>query len=70
MQLQFRFFPNYLIMQLQFFFLPELILHKYSVEGYMTLRTRTCQSITGQHMEAARGLVLMELDKQHLDKHI
>ena len=26
-------FPNYLIMQLQFF-LPELILHKYSVEGY------------------------------------
>ena len=26
-------FPNYLIMQLQFFFLPELILHKYSVEG-------------------------------------
>ena len=27
-------FPNYLFMKLQFFFLPELILHKYSVEGY------------------------------------
>ena len=24
---------NYLVMQLQFLFLPELILHKYSVEG-------------------------------------
>ena len=33
MQLQFQNFPNYLIMQLQFF-LPELILHEYSVEGY------------------------------------
>ena len=33
MQLQFQIFPNYLFMQLQFFF-PELILHKYSVEGY------------------------------------
>ena len=32
MQLQFRFFRIILIMQLQFFF-PELILHKYSVEG-------------------------------------
>ena len=30
----FKFFPNYLFMQLQFFFLPELILHKFSVEGY------------------------------------
>ena len=28
MQLQFQIFPNYLFMQLQFFF-PELILHKY-----------------------------------------
>ena len=35
MQLQFQNFPNYLFMQLQFFFLPELILHKYSVEGYI-----------------------------------
>ena len=34
MQLQFQIFPNYLFMQLQFFFLPELILHKYSVGGY------------------------------------
>ena len=34
MQLQFQIFPNYLFMQLQFFFLPELILHKFSVEGY------------------------------------
>ena len=33
MQLQFQIFPNYLFMQLQFFFLPELILHKYSVGG-------------------------------------
>ena len=33
MQLQFRNFQNYLIMQLQVFF-PELILHKYSVGGY------------------------------------
>ena len=33
MQLQFQIFPNYLFMQLQFFFLQELILHKYSVEG-------------------------------------
>ena len=33
MQLQFQNFPNYSFMQLQFF-LPELILHKYSVEGY------------------------------------
>ena len=33
MQLQFQFFQNYLFMQLQFF-LPELILHKFSVEGY------------------------------------
>ena len=32
MQLQFQNFQNYLVMQLQFF-LPELILHKYSVEG-------------------------------------
>ena len=31
MELQFQIFPNYLFMQLQFF-LPELILHKYSVE--------------------------------------
>ena len=38
MQLQFQIFPNYLFMQLQFFFLPELILHKYSVEGYSELR--------------------------------
>ena len=28
-------FQNYLVMQLQFF-LPELILQKYSVEGYTT----------------------------------
>ena len=35
MQLQFRIFPNYLFMQLQFLFLPELILHKYSLEGYI-----------------------------------
>ena len=35
MQLQFLKFPNYLFMQLQVFFLPELILHKYSVEGYI-----------------------------------
>ena len=35
MPLQFQIFPNYLFMQLQFFFLPELILHKYSVEGYV-----------------------------------
>ena len=34
MQLQFQIFPNYLFMQLQFFFFPELILHKYSVGGY------------------------------------
>ena len=34
MQLQFQIFPNYLFMQLQFF-LPELILHKFSVEGYV-----------------------------------
>ena len=33
MQLQFRFFPNYLFCRYSFF-LPELILHKYSVEGY------------------------------------
>ena len=33
MQLQFPNFQNYLIMQLQFF-LPQLILHKYSVGGY------------------------------------
>ena len=33
MQLQFQIFQNYLVLQLQFFF-PELILHKYSVEGY------------------------------------
>ena len=33
MQLQFQIFPNYFFMQLQFF-LPELTLHKYSVEGY------------------------------------
>ena len=38
MQFQFQIFPNYLIMPLQFFFLPELILHKYSVEGYGTTR--------------------------------
>ena len=34
MQLKFQIFPNYLFVQLQFFFLPELILHKYSEEGY------------------------------------
>ena len=46
MQLQFSFFEFFLIMQLQFrffriiylcsyiFFLPEFILHKYSVEEY------------------------------------
>ena len=38
MQLQFQNFPNYSIMQLQFFFLPELILHKYSVDGVNTER--------------------------------
>ena len=32
-QLQFHFFLNYLVMHLHFF-LPEFILHKYSVEGY------------------------------------
>ena len=37
MQLQFQIFPNYLFMQLQFFF-PELILHKYSVEGYVPFK--------------------------------
>ena len=56
MQLQFSFFEfffgyavtvsnfqNYLVMQLQFFFLPELILHKYSVEGYEdALRLAIC----------------------------
>ena len=36
MQLQFQIFPNYLFMQLQFFF-PELILHKYSVGGYVRI---------------------------------
>ena len=34
MQLQFQKFQNYFVMQLQFFF-PELILQKYSVEGYV-----------------------------------
>ena len=36
MQLQFQNFQNYLVMQLQFF-MPELFLHKYSVEGYAGL---------------------------------
>ena len=43
MQLQFRVFPNYLVMQLQFF-LPELILHKYSVEG--VLRNKQITSVS------------------------
>ena len=34
MQLQFRFFPNIYLCS-DVFFLPELILHKYSVEGYV-----------------------------------
>ena len=32
----FEFLTNYSVMQLQFF--PELILHKYSVEGYVEVR--------------------------------
>ena len=38
MQLQFQYFHDYLVMQLQFSFLPELILHKYSVDGYAIRR--------------------------------
>ena len=50
-------FLNFLLTQLQFcfselfsdaatvFFLPELILHKYSVEGYVTLSPSSCWSL-------------------------
>ena len=46
MHLQFQIFPNYLFMQLQFFFLPELILHKYSVEGYLLLQKTGYENCT------------------------
>ena len=35
MQLQFQFFSELFICAATVFFLPELILHKYSVEGYV-----------------------------------
>ena len=44
MQLQFQIFPNYFFMQLQFFF-PELILHKFSVEGYVDMCTCSVRKI-------------------------
>ena len=46
MQLQFQNFPNYLVMQLQFF-LPELILHQYSVEGLCLLVRRVKVTAVG-----------------------
>ena len=37
MQLQFQKFPELFIYAATVFFLPELILHKYSVEGYVKI---------------------------------
>ena len=65
MQLQFRFFPNYLFMQLQFF-LPELILHKYSVEGYSYRKTWMTSEMVGKKQNVAsmwkKWMKTVELD--------
>ena len=69
MQLQFQNIQNYLVMQLQFF-LPELILHKYSVEGYHKT-TRVFVSMNteaGQTQESKRRHnYRKDLDPEKLD---
>ena len=59
-QLQFQiFFQNYLVLQLQFFF-PELILHKFSVEGYCIDSKKSLLSIRTIQGHAGGNLIAPE----------
>ena len=51
-------------MQLQFFFLPELILHKYSVEVYFFIRTESAPNVHAISEESITCVAVKE------DRHV